>query len=124
MARVESGQCTKHNNYIPQKNCASVRPCSYELGTEGTGIEAARHKLSAVLPRFHVMLTTYEVGMPCCAMLCCRLGARSCCGMLVQLGGLLRLSRTSVAAVDAVMQRVQQVARQQQRRIPSACPSG
>lgn len=35
----------------------------YELGSEEDGMEAARQKTSALIPRFHVMLTTYEVGL-------------------------------------------------------------
>ncbi|GAB4823683.1 hypothetical protein N2152v2_010729 [Parachlorella kessleri] len=33
----------------------------YELGTDEDGLEAARQGLTKLLPRFHVMLTTYEV---------------------------------------------------------------
>ena len=38
-----------------------VAACRYELGTDEDGLEAARQGLTKLLPRFHVMLTTYEV---------------------------------------------------------------
>ena len=44
----------------PALRCAVL--CRYELGSEEDGLDAARRKQTSLLPRFHVLLTTYEVG--------------------------------------------------------------
>lgn len=48
-------------NKSPLSSVPLTSPFRYELGTEGDSMETARQKLSKVLPRFHCMLTTYEV---------------------------------------------------------------
>lgn len=115
--------CKTQQVHPPSKTAVPwSAPGSYELGTEGTGIEAARQKLSAVLPRFHVMLTTYEVrcavlrhAAPCIAVARGRAPAADC---LCSRGS----CRASHGCVGTVMECVQHAAGHQQHTVPLAGP--